>query len=268
MSQPEDKLNALKQTISSRESMLIAFSGGTDSSLLSVIARKILGDNHLCVLIDSPLIPRKDVEHAHNIAEQFGINLVVLPFNPFQIPEISNNPEDRCYYCKKQICHALKQIAEDFGIETIADGTNMSDLGEYRPGNKATSEEGIVHPFVEAGIGKEDIRKIAKEMGLDFWNAPSSACLASRIPYNEKLYADKLAIVEEGEIILHKFGFQQCRMRLQDNGQIARIEVPENAISDLVSKKDRMLPELHKLGVPYITLDLEGYRTGSFDRDK
>ncbi|MBP2030259.1 uncharacterized protein J2755_001193 [Methanohalophilus levihalophilus] len=266
MSLPEDKLNDLKAFIAAQDSMLIAYSGGTDSSLLSVISKEILGDKLLCVLIDSPLVPRRDVERAHELANRFSINLKVVNFDPFQIPEIGNNPEDRCYHCKKKICHTLKQIAESKGIKTIVDGTNLSDLGEYRPGNKATEEEGILHPFVEAGINKEDVRRIAKEMDLEFWNVPSSACLASRIPYNEKLDLDKLSIIEAGEIILYREGFRQCRMRLHNEGKIARIEIPKNDIPDLVSKMDRIMPELRKLDVSYITLDLEGYRTGSFDK--
>lgn len=262
----DDKLTDLKKDISGKGSLLIAFSGGTDSSLLAIVTKKVLGDKHLCVLIDSPLVPRKDVERAHNLAERFKLNLKVIPFDPLKVPEIRNNPRDRCYYCKKEICRRLKLIAGEHGIETIADGTNLSDLGEYRPGNRATSEEGVYHPFVEAGISKNDIRKIVKEMGLEFWNVPSSACLASRIPYNEKLDAKKLTIVEEGENILHGFGFTQCRFRLHDNGRIARIEVSEEKITDLVSEKDRIMPELRKLGIPYVTVDLEGYRTGSFDR--
>lgn len=268
MSTLDEKNRKLEQFILSQDSMLIAYSGGTDSSLLAIVAKEILGDRLLCVLIDSPLVPRRDVDRARSIAGRFDINLEVVPFNPFQIQEIRNNPEDRCYHCKKEICRMLKQIAGNEGIETIVDGTNLSDLGEYRPGNKATGEEGILHPFVEAGIGKEDVRQIAKEMGLEFWNVPSSACLASRIPYNEELNEEKLSIVEKGENILHKLGFKQCRIRLQDGGKVARIEVPEGQISNFVSKRDRIMPELRKLDVPYITLDLEGYRSGSFDRKK
>lgn len=262
----EDKLKKLEQFISDKGTLLIAYSGGTDSSLLAVITKKVLNDKHLCVLVDSPLIPRRDVRRARDIAERYGICLKMLPFDPLKIPEIRNNQNDRCYHCKKKICSTLKQIAGEHGITTIADGTNLSDLAEYRPGLHAASEEGICHPFVEAGIDKNDIREIAREMGLEFWDIPSSACLASRMPYNEKLDYDKLEIIERGENILHDCGIMQCRVRLHDGGSFARIEVPENMCSDLVSKRDWIMPKLRKLGFHYITLDLEGYRPGNFDK--
>jgi uncharacterized protein len=159
----------------------------------------------------------------------------------------------------------IRDFSEKKGITTIADGTNLTDLDEYRPGNRAAAEAGIRHPFVEAGIGKNEIREIAGMLMPQLRDLPSSACLASRIPYYEILDSGKLCIIEDGENILKDAGFSQCRLRLHD-GQIARIEVPAENLADLLSAKDRIMPALRTLGIRYVTVDLGGYRTGGFDR--
>lgn len=261
----QDLVDILKEKIAQKDSIVIAFSGGVDSSLLSVIAKETLGNQHLCILLDSPLVPAKSIENAKKIAYEFDLNFEILPFKALEQSEIARNPEDRCYHCKKVSARLLKIHANKKGINCIADGTNLSDLGEYRPGLAAGEEEGIAHPFVEAGIHKSDIREIAKLRGYGFWDLPSSACLASRIPYNEGLTEDKLQTVDNVENVLSSLGFIQGRVRLHDKGTIARIEVPENELQSILSCRKEIVSELKNFGVPYVTIDIEGYRSGSMD---
>ncbi|AKB85251.1 ATP-dependent sacrificial sulfur transferase LarE [Methanococcoides methylutens] len=268
MSGYEDKLLKLEEQIVGKRSVLIAFSGGIDSTLLAIIAKRVLGSDHLCVLVNSPLVPKEDVKRALEIAKEYGLNLKVVEHDPLSIPAVKQNAEDRCYHCKKGICRILKEIANEHNIETIMDGTNMSDLGEYRPGTKATSEEGVVHPFIDAGIAKDDIRQIAKDIDLAIWDLPSSACLASRIPYNETIELSMLKIIDEGEAFLHDLDFKRCRLRLHNAGEMGRIEVPEDGFEKLILERDAIVQRLKGLGVQYVALDLNGYQSGSFDKTR
>lgn len=259
------KIMKLEEQISEKRPVLIAFSGGIDSILLAIITKNILGNDHLCVLIDSLLVPEDDVERARKIAREYDLKLMIVDYDPLSIPEVKQNSKDRCYHCKKGICNILKKIALEHNIETIMDGTNTSDLGEYRPGNRATYEEGVEHPFVDTGITKDDIRTIAKDMDLKIWNLPSSACLASRIPYNETIEPAMLEIIDKGESFLHGLGFEKCRLRLHNNGKLSRIEVPKDMFEALICKRSTILNHLRSLGVQFVTMDMSGYKSGSFD---
>ncbi len=261
----DNKLKALEKTIKDTGPMAILFSGGVDSSLLAVIARKVLGENHICILLDSPLVPESAVNSARKIADENNLELYVLNFNPLEHQNIRKNPKDRCYHCKKQIIKTAKEFASSRRFTIIADGTNVSDTKTLRPGLAACREEGICHPFVSAGISKVDIRQIARQKKYDFWDLPSSACLASRIPYGEMLDVEKLGKIEQGEDILHRMGFLQCRMRLHDGGTLARIEVPAEQIPTAILKMDDLISHLKATGIKHVCLDLEGYRSGSMD---
>jgi uncharacterized protein len=258
-----EKTQKLKEIIASKGSMLVSFSGGADSALLAVIAKEVLGNNTRCVLLDSPVVPRAEIAEARKIAEEYGLQLEIIPVQVMDDERFSKNPPERCYWCRKKSAQVLKGKREDLHFTCIADGLNVSDTREYRPGLAASTEEGIVHPFIEAGITKADIRTIAKSMGLKFWNKPSSACLSSRIPYGDEITTKKLAMIEKGEEFLHASGLSQCRVRM--HGDIGRIEVMNIDVPKLLALRESLVKTFKTIGFVYITLDLEGYRTGSMD---
>ena len=258
-----EKLERLRKTIADTGSMLIAYSGGVDSALLAVIAHNVLGSRSRCILLDSPVVPRSAINEAKAIACEHGLDLEIIPVPVMKNARFRKNPAERCYFCKKSSAVLLKQRQKDLGFSTIADGINVSDTGEHRPGITASTEEGIVHPFIEAGITKEDIREIARSLDCSFWNKPSAACLSSRIPYGEEITEEKLARIESAEDFLREEGFTQFRVRA--HGTMARIEVLQQDIPMLIRIKDELVKKLKETGFSYITLDLEGYRSGSMD---
>jgi len=258
-----EKTQKLKEIIASKGSMLVSFSGGADSALLAVIAKEVLGNNTRCVLLDSPVVPRAAVAEARQIAEESGLQLEIIPVHVLDDERFSKNPPERCYWCRKKSSQVLKGKREGLNFACITDGLNVSDTGEHRPGLAASTEEGIVHPFIEAGITKEDIRTIAQSLGLKFWNKPSAACLSSRIPYGDEITIKKLAMIEQGEEFLHAKGFSQCRVRMHRD--IGRIEVMNTDVPKLLALRESLVKTFKTIGFVYITLDLEGYRTGSMD---
>ena len=259
----KEKTQALKEMIASKGSMLISYSGGVDSALLAVLATEVLGENARCILLDSPVVPRAAIAEARQIADESGLSLEILPVRVMDDERFTKNPAERCYWCKKKSAQVLKWKKEALHFACIADGINLSDTGEHRPGLSASTEEGIVHPFLEAGITKTEIRKIAKAKGLSFWNKPSTACLSSRIPYGDEITNKKLAMIEEAEAFLHASGISQCRVRM--HGVIARIEVLTEEIPKLLALQEGLVKTFRTIGFTYVTLDLEGYRSGSMD---
>ena len=216
-----------------------------------------------CAFVDGPLMPRTAAAEAHAIAHAYDLPLAVLAFDPLTIPAIAANPADRCYNCKKAIASLLKREAADRGLGAVVDGVNCSDFAEDRPGLRACAEEGIGHPFVAAGIAKPEIRAIARGLGLSFAEKPSSACLASRVPYGEPLAPTVLARVEEAEEALQRLGFARGRVRV--HGRLARIEVPPAELSRALAAAPGLIPALKAVGFAYVALDLEGYRPGAMD---
>ncbi len=258
-----DKLTDLKRRIAERGRVLIAFSGGVDSSLLAKIATESLGANALCVILDMEAVPRSELQHAVDLAHSMGLNYLVEKCSMLGVKGFIENPPARCYICKKECIKVLKELAEEKDIGSIADGVNLSDYGDYRPGITACDEEGIWHPFVDAEISKEDIRAICRSMDLPFWNKPSAACLASRIPYGDRITEEKLAMVEQAEDYLKGIGFSQVRVRA--HGQIARIEVHKGEMEKALTFGDEIAKELKRNGFQYVTLDLQGFRSGSMN---
>jgi uncharacterized protein len=258
-----EKLQELKKKLADKGKILISFSGGVDSSLLAKVAGDVLAENAVCVILDSETMPRSEVEKAEELAGSFSINCLVAKYSIINDPDFIKNPPNRCYLCKKASARMLKIVAAEKGITCIADGVNLSDCGDYRPGIKASNEEGIWHPFVEAGISKEDIRELAKQMGLSFWDKPSSACLASRIPYGDQITGANLAMVEMAEDHLKSLGLKQVRVRV--HGSVARIEVPEEEMEKVLLSRERIAKELKKAGFKYVALDLQGFRSGSMN---
>ncbi len=257
------KLEDLKNRIAGNGKLLVAYSGGVDSSLLAKVANDVLGDSALAVVLDSFTLARSELEQARELADSLGLNYVVAKFSILADDEFSNNPATRCYICKKKSAALLKSVAREHDIKWIADGVNLSDYMDYRPGIQACNEEGIWHPFVESGITKEDIRSLARSLGLANWNKPSSACLSSRIPYGEKITEGNLGMVEEAEEYLKCLGFEQLRVRA--HGQLARIELPQLDAEKALQCRDEIALKLKGIGFKYVTLDLEGFRTGSMN---
>jgi uncharacterized protein len=260
------RIEKIREAIKARESAVIAFSGGVDSTTLAALAFEELGEKALAVTIDSPLFPRQQLEIATQTACEIGIQHKILPFSLTSVPYISANTINRCYFCKKALLETLLEFAEKKGYKFVLEGTNASEIkGENRPGYRAIEEAGekIYSPFVEFNVTKEEIREIAKELSLSAASRPSASCLATRIAYGQPITPEALDKIEKAEDYLLSLGFTQFRVRLHSN--IARIEVTDKEFEDVLRNKEKISRHLKALGFDYITLDLEGFRSGSMD---
>jgi uncharacterized protein len=257
------RLEDLKRSIASKGRLLIAYSGGVDSSLLAKVATDVLGKNAICIILDLEMMQRSELFHAVDLAKSIGLNYRIAKYSMLSNEDFVKNPSTRCYICKREISRMLKVIAAEYGISVIADGVNLSDYEDYRPGIKACDEEGVWHPFVDSRISKEDIREISRSMGLPFWNKPSSACLASRLPYGERITHERLTMVEEAEELLKGMGLHQIRVRA--HGGMARIEVLPEDLGRALGERGEIVKALKRIGFEYVTLDLEGFRSGSMN---
>lgn len=259
----DKKIGYIQSAFLEKKSVLVAFSGGVDSSVLCALAFKTLGKKAVAVTADSQTLAPGELEHAKAVAKEIGIKHKTIFYNELEEPFFSRNPVDRCYHCKKGLIRELKKMAKELNIETIVEGTNISDLKNRRPGHRAIIEEGIYNPFVEFELTKEEIRQIARKFSLSVSDKPSAACLSSRFPYGQTITSDGLKRVGDAEAFLHSLGFNIVRVR--DHAGIARIEIMPDEMARLIELKNTISIEFKKLGFSYVTLDLMGFRSGSMD---
>lgn len=265
MNELEKKTQNLENILKSYKSLIVSFSGGVDSTLLAYTAYKVLGDKSLAVTINSEFLDNYELNNTKKLAKDLGFNHIIIDSSVFNNPEIVENSALRCKFCKKSDAQELIKEAERLDFNVIADGANIDDLKDYRPGFKASKEYGIKSPFIEACFAKADIRKLAKISGLPNWNKPAAACLASRIPYDSIITKKNLKMLEKAENQLRNLGYQGFRVRHHDN--IARIELnPENIHNFIVKHRVYIDKAFKEIGYSFVCLDLNGYEIGSMNK--
>lgn len=260
-----DKETRLRLALARLGSALVAFSGGADSAYLAWAASDVLGSRALCVTGDSPSYPARHRDVATRLALDFGWRHEFTPTAEVDNPSYRANAPDRCYHCKHELFTRLGAIAAERGLAAVLDGSNADDRGDYRPGRGAARELGVISPLDDAGLTKADIRELSRRAGLPTWDEPASACLSSRIPYHSEVNPEKLRMIEQAEDVLHGLGFRACRVRHHDT--LARIELGPDDFSRALQSPTReaIVRDLKALGYRYVTLDIQGYRTGSLN---
>jgi len=260
-----EKLQKLQDILRGMESVVVGFSGGVDSTFLLKVAVEILKDKVMAITASSYTFPQREMMEAIEFAKNLGVKHMVIRSEELEIDGFSQNPKDRCYYCKRELFSKIIDIAKNEGFKYVIDGANFDDTGDYRPGMRAARELEVRSPLLEAELTKEDIRSLSKEMSLPTWNKPSFACLSSRVPYGQEITKEKLHMIDCSEQFLMDLGFRQIRVR--HHGDIARIEVSPDERNKFFDTEimDKVAKRLKQIGFSYVTLDLKGYRTGSMN---
>lgn len=260
-----EKYEILKDYLKGLGSVAIAFSGGVDSTFLLKTAHNLLGDCVIAVTAQSCSFPKRESEEAAAFCEKEGIRQIAFAFKELQIEGFCQNPANRCYLCKKELLGRIQEIASEHGIQYIAEGSNLDDNGDYRPGMQAVEELGIKSPLREAQLTKAEIRSLSRQLSLPVWDKPSFACLASRFVYGETITQEKLNMVERAEQLLLDMNFHQVRVRIHD--KMARIEIMPEEFEKMMQNenRERVVRELKRFGFTYVSMDLAGYRTGSMN---
>jgi pyridinium-3,5-biscarboxylic acid mononucleotide sulfurtransferase len=262
----EQKLEQLKTIFTEMEQALIAYSGGVDSTLVAKIAYDVLGDRALAITAQSPSLLPEELEDARIQAATIGISHQVVATHEMDNPNYTSNPVNRCYFCKSELHDTLKPLAIQRGYPYVVDGVNADDLRDYRPGIQAAKERGVRSPLAEVGVTKAEVRQLSQQLGLPWWDKPAQPCLSSRFPYGEEITIAKLQRVGRAEIYLRKLGFSNLRVRSE--GDTARIELPPEQIKEFVLTTDlpQIVSAFQEFGFVYVTLDLEGYRSGKLNQ--
>ncbi|MBQ3427005.1 MAG: ATP-dependent sacrificial sulfur transferase LarE [Clostridia bacterium] len=259
----DKKLEILREYIHSLGSVAVAFSGGVDSTLLLKVAQMAIGNSAVAVTVSSCLVPECEVAETEEFCATEGIRQIIVRYDPLAVPGFAENLPERCYLCKSRIFDEIKKSVAPLAINNIAEGSNVDDEGDYRPGMRAVAEQGILSPLRYAGLNKAEIRALSARLGLATANKPSLACLASRIAYGDVITEEKLRMTDAAETYLHRLGFGQLRVRL--HGSIARIELMPEEISKMFEVRNEVYIKLKSLGFKYVSLDLGGYKTGSMN---
>ncbi|MEA5507686.1 ATP-dependent sacrificial sulfur transferase LarE [Halotia wernerae UHCC 0503] len=261
-----EKFKQLKALFAEMEQALIAYSGGVDSTLVAKIAYDVLGDRALAITAVSPSLLPEELEDAKVQAATIGISYKIVQTHEMDNPNYTSNPVNRCYFCKSELHDTLKPLAWELGYPYVVDGVNADDLYDYRPGIQAAKERGARSPLAEVGVTKAEVRQLSQQLGLPWWDKPAQPCLSSRFPYGEEITVAKLQRVGRAEIYLRKLGWQNLRVRSE--GDTARIELPPEQIKDFVLMTDlqTIVSAFQELGFIYVTLDLEGYRSGKLNQ--
>jgi uncharacterized protein len=260
------KYALLLEALRGMGTVAVAFSGGIDSTVVALAAREALGERAVAVTADSPSVPRAEIAEARQLAREIGIRHVVVTTDEFADPDYVRNDGSRCYFCKSELYSRIESLLPELRADTICSGANLDDAGDYRPGLKAAAEHRVRHPLQEVGFAKADVRAVALARGLPTWDKPASPCLSSRLAPGVEVTHERTARVEAAEVYLRSLGFRECRVRLHE-GELARVEVPVDGLARLAdpSVREGLARRLKELGFRYVTLDLEGFRSGNLN---